>query len=115
MALPEAVPTAEIQLDRPRKLAFTLGAMKRIRQVLGRELGDEGGSITDDIGGILWAMLVKEDRGDITPDDIDDMLTPGDGMRPGNLDEAIRVFNQLMGVSVAEGKGQELPAVEAQT
>jgi hypothetical protein len=88
-SLPENVPTATILLDRPRTIAFTLSAMRRIRES-GRTIGDETideAAMVDHIGAYVWAMLVNEDREGLTIEDVEDML------HPGNLPAVTAAFN----------------------
>lgn len=102
---PQNVPTVEITLagDRPRRIAFTLGAMRRIKTVTGHSVGDDAIQLAEIIGAYIWAMLVKEDRKDVTVEDIEDMI------HPGNLDEIIAAFNAVVSQGVPEGKVVAVP------
>lgn len=93
-------PTVTIHLDRPRTLAFTLGAVQRIKDATGISVlalarQGEGAlkeALMDHIGVFLWAMLVKEDR-DITAEDLADLI------HLGNLDQVATQLGGLMGAS----------------
>lgn len=106
MKLPESIPTVVIVLDRPRTLAFTLGAMRRIKEQSGHALDDPEAphAVTDVIGIYIWALLIKEDRTDLTVEDIWDLL------HPGNLEEMTAAFYTLVGAEngneSSEGKVQ---------
>lgn len=101
MTFPQNVPTVEVMLDKPRRIAFTLGAMRRIKQVTGHSVTEEkSAELTDVIGAYIWAMLVEEDRKDVTVEQVEDMIWPG------NLDEITAAFNQVVGASTPVGKGE---------
>lgn len=101
MSLPEHVPTAVVNLDKPRRVAFTLGAMRRIKEATGFAIDDEAPRRTTDVlGAYIWAMLVKEDREGLTVEDVEDML------HPGNLEEITNVFHKLVGLSAGENGGK---------
>ena len=107
MKLPENVPTVVIELDRPRTMAFTLGAMRRIKQVTGHALDDEkpdGERLIDVIGAYIWAVLIEEDRKDLTVENVEDLL------HPGNLDAATQAFNALVTGGTPVGKADPEPA-----
>lgn len=94
MALPENVPTVSLELDRTRRLAFTLGAMRRIKEATGRSItviqsaGEE--EMLEHIGACVWAMLVNEDRADVEVADVEEMI------HPGNLNAVIEAFSDLV-------------------
>lgn len=101
--LPENVPTVVINLDRPRRIAFTLGAMRRVKQMTGHAVTDQQSELTDVIGTYIWAMLIEEDRKDVTVEQIEDMIYPG------NLDAVTAAFNEVVAASTPEGKAQAVP------
>lgn len=102
MSLPVNVPVAEIMLGgSPRKIAFTLGAMRRIKEVTGHGIDEETDQRTVDVlGAYIWAMLVKEDRKGLTVEDVEDML------HPGNLESITEVFNKLVTASTGDAEGK---------
>lgn len=104
--LPEAVPTVEVVLaGKPRKLAFTLGAMRRIKQATGHDIdAAESQKIVEVLGAYIWAMMGKEDRKELSVEDVEDCL------HPGNLEEITSVFNQLVG---GEPEGKAVSEVAA--
>lgn len=107
MQLPTNVPSVVVNLDRPRRIAFTLGAMRRIKQATGKSVTDEGSELTDVMGAFIWAMLIEEDRKDVTVEQVEDMIWPG------NLDEVTAAFNQVVGQSTPEGKVEAVPVETA--
>lgn len=102
MKLPESIPTSVIELDRPRTLAFTLGAMRRIKQVSGKAFDDPDAprTVTDVIGFYIWAMLIEEDRTELTVENVWDLL------HPGNIDAVTAAFTQLMNASNGNTEGK---------
>lgn len=80
MARSEGTPVVEVLLDRPRRLAFTLGAMRRLREKLG-EAGEidvtDRATMLDRLAIYVWACLVREDREGLSPEDIEDMIPYG--------------------------------------
>lgn len=111
MSLPEAVPTVEIVLDKPRRMALTLGALRRIQEQTGRAVDTLNEVLQNDplthIGGLIWASLVNEDRAGITRDDVEEML------HMGNLEAAVASFHELL-AAMAEGvEGKARPGTPA--
>lgn len=114
MTLPEAVPTVEIILDKPRKMALTLGALRRIQEQTGKSVNALDEVLQNDplshIGGLIWASLVNEDRAGLTRDDVEEML------HMGNLEAAVGSFHELLAVMAgpegAEGKGRPVAKSE---
>lgn len=79
MSLPENVPTRTITLDRPRRIALTLGATRRMKEtgVNTNMLFSQDGkddTLLDHLSTLLWCMLVEDDRGDVTPGDLDELI-----------------------------------------
>lgn len=105
--LPENVPVVEIVLDRPRKMALTLGAMRRIQEQTGQPVTELGELLKNNplehLGGLIWAALVNEDREGLKSEDIEEML------HLGNLEPAIAAYHDLLASLLpqkgAEGKG----------
>ena len=105
MPLPPNVPTRTIDLDRPRTIALTLGALRRIKEATGSldiELTDE--AIFDRAPALVWAALVDEDR-DVAPEQIADML------HAGNLAQVVEALGALAEASQPKGaEGNAVPA-----
>jgi hypothetical protein len=94
----EGVPTVTLKLDKPRTLAFTMGAMRRIQERLGTL------DITKDVaGGLLtmptyiWACMDADARKEITVEEVEDMI------HPGNMGEIGAAIDALFGASNPEG------------
>src|SRR4026209_2797810 len=98
MKLPEYIPTAVVNLDRPRTTALTNAAQRRIRPVAGKNITDEATDLMDLIGVFIWGLLVDEDRADVTVEDIENMIYPG------NMAEMIRAVSGLVQESTPVGK-----------
>ncbi len=100
------LPTAVVPLDRPRTLAFTLGAMHRIQEITGKPIAQlqelSESELLTSIHEYVWAMLVNEDREGLTPADIAEMLWPG------NLQEVVEGFSGLLERSTP-GAGPGVP------
>lgn len=83
MAFLEGVPTVEIRLDKTRQLGFTMGAMKRIRDVAGTlELPIVDGKIPLDkalelMPVYIWACLDAQDRDEVSVEQLLEFLHPG--------------------------------------
>ena len=80
--LPEGTPTRQVFLGgRPRTIAFTMGALRRLRERLGdkaEEIQANPGLMMEYIDRYLWAMLVDpEDRAEIAPNALADMIPLG--------------------------------------
>lgn len=106
--LPENVPTATVKLDKERRIAFTLGAMRRIKEATNKDLEtalDET-TLFETLGPIIWALLVKEDREGLTAADVEDMIAPS---MIGTLVEAVGKL-ATGSVDAAEGKAEAATA-----
>jgi len=76
----ENVSTRTINLDRPRRIALTLGALRRMReqdvsleQVL--QAGPDASSDPfESLGIIVWCALVNGDREDLDPTQMEEMI-----------------------------------------
>lgn len=79
MPFAEGVPTVVVQLDKPRTLGFTMGAMRRIKEKLGTlELGElKGPEAVLKIAPCIWACMDAESRADLTPEQLEDVIHPG--------------------------------------
>lgn len=73
----EGTPTVEITLDKPRTLGFTLGAMRRAK-----ELGVLNADPSDEVGFMLampeyvWACLSEEGRAELSVAQIGELMNP---------------------------------------
>lgn len=106
MSLPPNVPTCTVDLDRPRTLALTLGAMRRIKEQTGTlDLDLTEDAMFDRLPAIVWAALVEDDR-DISPEQVADTL------HAGNLASVVEALGSLAEASQpkgAEGNGSPAP------
>lgn len=72
-------PFVVINLDRPRRLRYSMNALVNVEEVLGKPVGqivsefNEGLFGFKDIRAILWAGLLHEDPG-LTPEQVGDMI-----------------------------------------
>lgn len=106
MKLPAYIPTTVVKLDRERRIALTLAAMRRITAVTGASVFDST-DLRETIGQCIWAMLIDDDRGDVTVENIEDMIYPG------NMAEVIAAFNEVIAASNPEGKAVAVPVEES--
>lgn len=109
MALPENVPVVTIALDRPRRMALTFGAMRRIKEQTGlsitalHEMPED--ERMDHFHQFIWALLVNEDREGLTPDDLEEML------HPGNMGTVADGFLEVLyGPATKGAEGNGVPA-----
>jgi hypothetical protein len=81
MALPENAHTVTVPLDRPRRLALTLGAMRRIQQLTGQTVSTladlSEADRTEHFHRLIWSLLVNEDREGLTPEDLEELIHAG--------------------------------------
>lgn len=73
----EGTPTATIQLDKPRELGFTLGAMRRAKElgVLNVDADDATGMMLA-LPEYVWACLDEADRSELTVEGIGELMNP---------------------------------------
>lgn len=66
-----------IELDRPRRMRFTMSTFKRFRDRTGKDLmsGKVEDMGVDDLVSLLWAALVHDDP-ELTEEQVADMVTP---------------------------------------
>lgn len=108
--LSENVRTETVQLDQPRRMAFTLGAIRRLKQATGTDMDGlddllkDHNSILEQLGGFVWALLVKEDRKGLTVEDVEDMITPA---MIGDIMEAV---GKVVAEGMNEGKAEAATA-----
>lgn len=80
MSFATGTPTVEIELDKPRRLAFTLGAMQRIQERLGKTAFSPAADDADHLQSLpvyVWACLPAQDRKEIDVEEVADLLHPG--------------------------------------
>lgn len=105
----EGVPTVTVQLDKPRELAFTLGALRRAREKLGDfDLDVDKLESLAALPALLWACLSAEGRKQITVEQIEDMI------HPGNMDVISEAVRKLFRKSQPEGPGNPTDAAPAE-
>lgn len=80
----EGTPTAVLQLDKPRTLGFTMGAMRRIKERLGTldmPIGTDGKIPLDKALDLMptwiWACMDAPDREEVTVEQLEEMMHPG--------------------------------------
>lgn len=107
----EGTPTVTINLDKPRTLAFTLGAMRRAQ-----ELGVLSVDVTDGTALMLampqyvWACLSNADRKELSVDEIAEL------MNPNNVQSISAALGELFKVSLPENpEGNASPAAALTT
>lgn len=81
----DGTPIVTIELDKPREFALTLGAMQRLRDLVGDKDIDE--RRPEQLALLLWACLGKSSRKEIDPEDIADMIHLGN---MGAINDAVR-------------------------
>lgn len=99
------VPTRVVGLDRPRTMALTLAALRRIKEATGSfdmELSED--AVFERAPALVWASLIDEDREDVSPQDVEGML------HAGNLGEVVSALEHLARTSMRGAEGNELPA-----
>lgn len=105
----EGTPTVTIDLDKPRTLAFTIGAMRRARQ-----LGVLDKDATSEVEFMLalpeyvWACLPEVDRGELSVAQIGELI------HPRNVAPIASKVGELLRASVPD-PNVDPPAVEKPT
>jgi hypothetical protein len=104
------VPTATIELDKPRKLRLDLNALADYERASGRSIMSDGFSLetlgVSDIRTLLWACLVQEDES-LTEREVGSLL------HAGNLSEVSQALTKLLTGAMPDpedGAGDPLPA-----
>lgn len=104
----EGTPIVTIQLDAPRELGFTLGALRRVREKLGTlevDLEKPEGSMA--LPTYIWACLPAADRKDLSIEQIEDMI------HPGNMGAIAEALGRLFRASSPEPKPNPTEAAPA--
>lgn len=108
MALPENVPVVTVDLDQPRRMALTLGAMRRLKEQTGLAIMDLGefpaDKLMESLGKLIWSCLINEDRVGLTVDDVEELI------HPGNLGAAAEALGHLMASLNQKGAEGNAPA-----
>lgn len=88
------VPFVEINLDKPRRMALTTGAVRRIHEVTGTGIGEA--DTVANLGVYIWAALVWEDRTLTLPEVEDGMIHLGNIEYAGEkLTELLRIYGMV--------------------
>ena len=98
MPFVEGVPTVTVQLDRPRQIAYTLGAMRRFRDLLNqREVGEDDADPLENLLALcleIWACLDADGRAELSVAQIEDLI------HLANLREIRGKLRELQAVSL---------------
>jgi hypothetical protein len=98
----EGVPTVVVQLDKPRTLGFTMGAIRRIQDRLGTlDVSTDGMGALLALPVYVWACMDTEGRGELSVDQVAEMV------HPGNAQVISESITALMGMSSPEAAGAE--------
>jgi hypothetical protein len=111
MSFPTGTPTVEVDLDGPRTLGFTLGAMRRIKEATGTLEVDENATeetMLQTLPVYVWACMGAEDRADLSIEAIEDMIHP---MNMVAINGAVTALFQLSVPKGAEGNDPVPPKV----
>lgn len=102
MGFAEGTPTVTITLDKPRTLGFTLGAMRRCRElgVLKLDVQDETAFMLA-LPEYVWSCLPEQDRGELTVESIGEMINP---LNMADIAEAV---GELWASSVPKGNPEK--------
>lgn len=99
MSFPKNVPTAVVQLDKPRTIALTLDALNRLEELTGTpvmEIGMDAGQIVKKLDAWIWSGLDDADREEISAADIRKMI------HLGNMMQMLNVVSSLITASLPE-------------
>lgn len=109
MPFPKNVPTATVQLDKPRTIALTLDALNRLEETTGQPLLEielDAKEIVKHIDAWVWSGLDDADRAEVSMSEIRQMI------HLGNLSKVMMAVTSLISVSIpedAEGKANPAP------
>lgn len=108
MTLAANVPRTTVELDRPRTVAFTLGAMRRFKEVAGQsvqqlfqrmEESNDPEVLLEELHNLLWSMFIDADREGLTPEQVEEMI------HIGIVPEISDAITRLVQPSMPEPKG----------
>lgn len=105
----EGTPTVSVTLDKPRELAFTLGALRRVREKLGSldiPTDDSPESLAA-LPHIVWACLDASGRKEVTVEQIEDLI------HPGNMAAVSEAITKLFRASTPDVTANPTAAVPA--
>lgn len=79
MSFATGTPTVVVALDKERTLGFTLGAMQRIQERLGKNAFSEGETADQMLAlpAYVWACLPAADRLELNVEAVADLIHPG--------------------------------------
>lgn len=108
MPFPRNVPTAIVQLDKPRTIALTLDALYRLEEITGQPLMGlelDAKEIVKIIDAWVWAGLDDADRAEISRTEVRQMI------HIGNLSKVMIAVTSLINASLPENpEGKANPA-----
>lgn len=108
MPFPRNVPTAVVELDKPRTIALTLDALNRLEELTGQpimQIGLDSDNIVKKLDIWIWASLDDEDRAEISASEIRQMI------HLGNIARIATAVSSLITDSLPDAKeGKEEPA-----
>lgn len=105
------VPTATVQLDKPRTIALTLDALNRFEEITGQPLMEielDAKQIVKQIDVWIWSALDDPDRAEISQADVRGMI------HLGNLSKVMNAVTLLITASIPEspeGKTEPAPPI----
>lgn len=74
----EGIPTVMVKLDRERPLAFTLGALRRVREKLGNlDIDLDRPESMVALPTYIWACLSAVGRKELSVEQVEDLIHPG--------------------------------------
>lgn len=101
MPFPKNVPTAVVQLDKPRTIALTLDALNRLEELTGQplmEIGLDPAQIVKKLDAWIWSGLDDADRAEISAAEIRKII------HLGNLTQMLSVVSSLVTASLPDAK-----------
>jgi hypothetical protein len=104
----EGMPTATVKLDKPREIGFTLGALRRVKEKLGRldfDLAGAGASMA--LPTYVWACLPASGRKELTIEQVEDLI------HPGNMNEISDALGVLFKASTPDPEANPTGAAPA--
>lgn len=108
MPFPRNVPTAVVELDKPRTIALTLDALNRLEELTGQpimQIGLDSDNIVKKLDIWIWASLGDEDRAEISASEIRQMI------HLGNIARIATAVSSLITDSLPDAKeGKTEPA-----
>jgi hypothetical protein len=110
MSKSKMIPVVDIELDRPRKLKYTNGALRKFQEKAGKSaLKMKPEEFGDYMTELLWAGLLHEDSS-LTFEQADELIGPG------NYQYVMGCISEAWGVAMpkpSEQEGTEAPLPES--